>query len=282
MSTARTRTRPEPGGDGRIRLSWPTTIVVALLWVASPGCWGGGTELRDIGPQDLLDRAERQLEKGDELRAIETLTRITIDHPGVAYIDYVVYLLGSAHLEAHDFVEARASFQRLGRDYPFSEYADDALFLIGEASWQQVDSAVTDPEPALEARDRYQSFLREYPDSPLATQARSRLVEIDELLAEKKFKNAETYDRLGRPRAVVVYVERLIEEFPTTRVVPDGVLLMARAHHELGDVGEACAALTLLRSLPQSAERPDLVDEARSLTREWACDAALGTAEATR
>jgi len=254
----------------------------ALVLLAGVGCWGGGTNLRNVGPQDLLDRAERQLENGDELRAIETLTRITIDHPGVAYIDYVVYLLGTAHLEAQDYVEATASLERLGRDYPFSEYADDALFLIGEASWRQVDSAVTDPEPAHRARDRYQSFLREYPDSPLAPEARGRLVEIDELLAEKKFKNAETYDRLGRPRAVVVYVQRLIEEYPTTRVVPDGVLLMARAHRELGDTAEACAALTLLRSLPQVAERANLVDEARSLTREWKCDVALGTAEATR
>jgi outer membrane protein assembly factor BamD len=221
------------------------------------------------------------MEKGDELRAIETLTRITIDHPGVAYIDRVVYLLGSAHLKAHDFVEAQASFRRLGRDYPFSEYADDALFLIGEASWRQVDSAVTDPEPALKARDEFQSFLREYPDSPRASEARARLVAIDELLAEKKYRNAETYQKLGHPQSVVVYVRRLLEEYPTTRVVPDGVLLMARAHRELGEARAACDALVLLRSLPQTSERPDLVNRARELHREWGCETTLGTAEAT-
>jgi len=250
----------------------------ALVLVASLGCGGGASVVQKSGPEDMMARAERALEKGNELLAIETLTRITTDYPGVAFIDRVVFLLGRAHLQAKEYAEAEVEFQRIEKDYPFSEFADDALFLVGECYFRQRGTPQHDPTLAETAVRRYESFLREYPDSPLATEARSRIEVLHAFLAEKLYLNARQYFRRGRHRAVEIYVNSLLEKYPATPSAPPAILLMAKAREKLDDRRGACEALERLSAMSGSMGEEDRAEAARCRA-EWGCGAA-GAAEA--
>ncbi len=258
-----------------------TWALVSVLAITSLTACGGGKTVQRVGPEEELARAERWLEHGDELRAIEALTQLTIDHPGLAFIDRVVYRLGQAHLGAGDYVQAEAQFTRLGRDYPFSEFADDALYGVAESAYLQRGGVERDPTKAEQAIERFEFFLREYPDSPLAPEARERLAELNEHLAEKQLRNTEQYYRHKRYRSVEVYAEGLLERFPRSQFLPDALLLLARAKARLKDTAAACETLDLIHELPQSAGRAELAEVVASLRAEVGCTPANGVAAGT-
>ena len=258
----------------------------ALAAVAAPlvlgalvlGC-GGGQSVREVTPEDILARAERRVEKGDNLTAIEELNQLAIDYPGVAFIDRVVYLLGVAYMQTKEYVEAEAQFSRLLRDYPFSEYADDAAFLIGECYYRQKPSPNRDVTMGEEGIERFQRFLRDYPGSDRAPEARAKIQDLREILAVKKFLNGRQYYRHKRYTSAVVYLRAVWEDYPEAEIVPEALVLLARALDRIERRDEACEVLLLLEGLPQTEERDDYLRDARDLRKDWKCPQGNQTAD---
>lgn len=253
------------------------TIVVASAAAAMIGCAGKGP-VREVTPQELLARAEARILNEDYVEAIELLTKLTVDHPGVAYIDRVVFQLGRAQLESGSYAEAIAQFQRLGRDYPFSELADDASFLIGECSFRQRGDPSKDPKNAEQARTDFRRFLRAYPESDRAPEARAKLAVLSEFFAEKAYDNARQYRRLGKLVSAEIYFENVFARYPDSTFTPRTLIELAEVRREMGQTDRACEALRLLRELPASDELDEALERAGDLEAEYRCAAAETTA----
>jgi outer membrane protein assembly factor BamD len=243
---------------------------VPVLLAAVMGCAGKGP-VREVTPRDVLARAEAKIEDGDHLEAVEILTQLTVDHPGVAFIDRVVFQLGRAHLEAGEYAQSEAQFLRLGRDYPFSEFADDAAFLIAEGFFRQRGNPSVDPRNAEHARDAIRRFLREYPESDLAPAARTNMQVLYEFFAKKKYDNARQYQRLGRPASAVIYFEKVFAEYPDSDVAPDALLELAKTYRQMGETPKACRTLALLRDLPASDALDVALAKSVHFESEWRC-----------
>ncbi len=248
-------------------------ILLVMLAFVSAGC-GGGAGLREVDPADMLARAERSVKKGDYLRAIEDLERIAIDHPGVAFIDDVVFLLGKARLEMKEYVEAEGQFKRLGRDYPFSEHADDAFFLTGECYFRQRGSPQLDPTMAETALATFRRFVDEYPESDRIEEAGGKIQQLREFLAEKRYLNGRQYLRHRHLSAAVIYLEGVFLEFPETKVVPDALFELAKTHVRMGKACKALETVTTIESLPQVRGRSDWLLQVRSESESWECETA--------
>jgi outer membrane assembly lipoprotein YfiO len=247
--------------------------------VLTLGC-AGSVPVQEVGPRELLIRAEERIEKGDHLRAIEILTRITVDYPGFASIDQVVFLLGTSHLETGDYVQSEADFMRVIRDYPFSEYADDASFLIGEGFYRQRGRPSLDPMMAETALEKLERFLVDYPESPRTRDARAAIQELNEFLARKKFDTASLYFRLRAYRSVEVYCEHLVAEYPDVEVAPDALWLMARARMRMNEPAGACEAVRTLSNLPQVGSRGEWLRRVRDESAAWSCGQGESQAQA--
>jgi outer membrane assembly lipoprotein YfiO len=250
-----------------------------FLGVAALGC-AGSVPVQEVGPRDLLTQAEGRIQKGDHLQAIEILTRITVDYPGFASIDRVVFLLGTSHLETGDYVQSEADFTRVIRDYPFSEYSDDASFLVGEGFYRQRGRPSLDPMMAETALEKFQRFLVDYPESPRTTDARAAIRELSEFLARKKYDTASLYFRLKAYRSVEVYCEHLVAEYPDVEVAPDALWLMARARMRMNEPGGACEAIRTLSTLPQIERRGEWLRHVRDESAAWSCGQGESQAQA--
>jgi outer membrane protein assembly factor BamD len=253
---------------------------VVLVIAALASC-SSNPEVREVTPQDLLARAETQLEKGKHQQAIDELTQLSIDHPGVAFIDRVVFRLGEAYLGAEFFAEAEAQFARVIRDYPFSEFSDDASYLAAESFYLQRGGVGNDASMSRAALSRFRLYLREYPDGPLAPRARARVQEIRELLALKKLRAGEQYLRHRRFESARIYAELVLDEYPDTVVVPRAWMLLARASMKLDDPEQACRAMESLSRLPAAEVGEEIGDKAASLAGELDCTEIAARAEAS-
>ncbi|MBZ5647142.1 MAG: N-acetylmuramoyl-L-alanine amidase [Acidobacteriia bacterium] len=79
---------------------------------------------------------------------------------------------GRAFDDQKSFKSAIAQYEFLRREYPGSKYRVQALFTIGQIYHQDLDDAA-------QAKASFQEFLKHYPGSRLADQARAEIQEID-------------------------------------------------------------------------------------------------------
>ncbi|MFZ5445725.1 MAG: outer membrane protein assembly factor BamD [Myxococcota bacterium] len=102
--------------------------VVVLCVVAFAGCASFGTFAGQEGEVSYADSAEANMKKGDDA------------------------------MEAKNYAEAASYFEFVKTKYPYLELAKTAELRLGDADFER--------ERYLEARDRYQNFVRLHPTHP--------------------------------------------------------------------------------------------------------------------
>ncbi|MEN7973349.1 MAG: tetratricopeptide repeat protein [Verrucomicrobiota bacterium] len=132
------------------------------------------------------------------------------------------FLIGECYQEANEMEMAIAAYGVLGYRYPDSKFAENA-------AWQKIDclgqlrrefpSSAEILERTLTATT---VFLSSYPNSARkgrVIQLRNKLYEVK---AKRVFDEATFYAEVPKkPKAAIISYERLIEEYPKSKLVPD-------------------------------------------------------------
>jgi outer membrane protein assembly factor BamD (BamD/ComL family) len=153
------------------------------------------------------------------------------------------YLIGKCHQDADDLELAISAYGVLGYRYPDSNFSE-------EGAWQQIVcmQALHEEYPShVELLDRILTsttvFLSGYPQSKYRNdiiQLRNRLYEVK---AGMTFDEAAFYAKVPKePKAAILYYQKMIEEFPKSRLVPEAK--------------ERIAELERLMALPKDATKP--------------------------
>lgn len=104
------------------------TVALTAVFVVVSGCASFGTFVGQEGEVSFADSAEANMKKGDDA------------------------------MEAKNFGEAASYFEFVKTKYPYLELAKTAELRIGDADFER--------ERYIEARDRYQNFVRLHPTHP--------------------------------------------------------------------------------------------------------------------
>lgn len=132
------------------------------------------------------------------------------------------FLIGKCHQEADELELAIAAYGVLGYRYPDSPFTE-------EGAWQQVvclDKLHREYPNSVEILDRTLTattvFLSTYPQS----EYKGRIIQLRNTLYEvkagKAFEEAEFYAKVPKkPEAAIIYFERMIAEYPKSKLVPE-------------------------------------------------------------
>ncbi len=112
------------------------------------------------------------------------------------------------------FEQVNETIDCLLNDYPDSAFADDAEFLKIKALSEMTLRADYDQKYADEAMKAIEEFLAKYPDSSLTKDAMVYLSEMKNKKAENMFNIAEFYAKQGKKNAAMVYLRRIVAEYP--------------------------------------------------------------------
>jgi outer membrane protein assembly factor BamD (BamD/ComL family) len=132
------------------------------------------------------------------------------------------FLIGQCHQQANDLELAISAYAVLGYRYPDSRFAE-------EGAWQQIvclDKLRREYPESPDLLDRTLTattvFLSTYPQSDYKAriiQLRNGLYEVK---ARKVFDKAAFYAKVPKnAEAAIIYYEKLIEEYPKSRLVPE-------------------------------------------------------------
>ncbi|PYP33700.1 MAG: hypothetical protein DMD49_02590 [Gemmatimonadetes bacterium] len=130
--------------------------------------------------------------------------------------------------------------------FPDGEYAPLALLRAGDANLRLWRRPELDPEPGQTALATYQELQGRYPGTDAAARAQLHVSQINELFAEKNYKNGMFYFRRRAYDSAIIYFKDVIANYPGTRLVPDALLRLVdsyRAIRYIEELKEACANL---------------------------------------
>ncbi|MGB0965881.1 MAG: outer membrane protein assembly factor BamD [Litorivicinus sp.] len=239
----------------------PKYFITLMLAVVLAGC----STLRDAAREsedDLYQTAIGHLNASRWEQAIDSLEEIDSRFPFGPYARNAQLWTIYAYLKQSNEALARTSADRFLRLNPEDEFADYALYLRGLASFQEGFTVVSrflpgnnynrDATNLLEAAQDFRRLLREYPDSPYATDARLRLIYTRQRLAEQEIEVATYYVERGAWIAAANRASVVIDNFPSAPAVVDALVIKAIASDALDEPELAQRALqTLAQNYPQ-------------------------------
>ena len=92
--------------------------------------------------------------------------------------------------------------------------ASEAQLKIGNIHYQQMEKSDRDPTHAKRAEDEYRNLILQFPDSKLLPEAKRKLLEVQEVLADREFQVGRFYYLRDSYAASIARLQSLVEKYP--------------------------------------------------------------------
>jgi outer membrane assembly lipoprotein YfiO len=204
--------------------------------------------------------ADGFLERRRYEQASEMYNSLLATAPFTKFAPEAQFKLGQSLENRREYAKSIEAYQMLLDRYPTSDYADDALYQIGYVQLTEALGRSQDLSAAIDAKNTFEEFLAEYPNSEKAAQARDNLKRMTGREAGDLLSIAQFYDRNSNYRAAVIYYADLVRRQPGT---DDAKLANERIEEIRASVGD-----DELRSSPERAETGERVAMRRRLQNQ--------------
>jgi outer membrane protein assembly factor BamD len=124
--------------------------------------------------------------------------------------------------------------------FPNMPEAAEAQLKIANIHYQQMEKPDRDYTHALRAEQEYRNLIQEFPDSKLVPTAKQRLMEVQEVLAQREFEVGRFYYSRQSYAASMARLRSLVDQYPLYSKADEALYL-------LGQIGEAEIVATRAR-----------------------------------
>jgi len=228
------------------------------------GCIGGMPKV-PATPDAVLQRAQDYQRSGKNVQAGALYQKFLERYAGHERADFAQYNLAETHFADGDYELAAVDYQVLISNYGYSEYVDDALYKIGVCYWKQAPRAERDQQKTTDALNRFNQYRQTFPEGDHIKDVEAYVKEIHERLAKKEYEAARWYFRRKNGAAVIIYCDKIIENYPDNRYWGQALLLKGEVLLRRGQNEDAISQYT--RVLDSSMD-DNLKDEAERRIRE--------------
>jgi outer membrane protein assembly factor BamD len=143
--------------------------------------------------------------------------------------------------------QAEVEYKDFQTFYPNLPEASEAQLKVARIHYRQMEKPDRDYNQAMRAAEEYKSLISTYPDSPLVPEAKQRLREVQELLAERQYRIAHFYFLRDNLAASQARMESLIDSYPLYSQIDEAL-------YELGMLYEKEAGTMRKQRLSEAAK----------------------------
>ena len=232
----------------RFASGWAWMALAFGLWACA------STREAGVLPADeQFQAAARLYEDGQYDRAVSAFQAFVFNYPQDPRVPEARWLAADSYYRMEDWATAAQEYLNYQRDFPREARAAEAIYQAGRAYQEMSLRPELDQRDTERAINVYDRLLVEYPTSEFAAEARERVDELRNKLAEKAYLNAEFYFDHEDFEAAEIYLADLIATFPQTEWMPAGYALLARTFCAQGLADRSAEVVARLReSYPDS------------------------------
>lgn len=165
----------------------------------------------------LYDRAMDAMRHGRYQEARTLLETLINTYPDSEYMARAKLSVADAwYAEGGNtaWQEAEVQYKDFAVFYPNMPEAAEAQLKVATIHYRQMEKPDRDFTQAQRAADEYKNLIQQYPDSPLVPEAKQRLREVQEILADRQYRIASFYYLRDNMAAAQARLQSLIDAYP--------------------------------------------------------------------
>jgi outer membrane protein assembly factor BamD len=186
----------------------------------------------------LFDRAMESMKHAHYEEARTLLENLINTYPESEYIARAKLSVGDSwYTEGGTaaWQQAEVEYKDFQTFFPNMPEAAEAQLKIASMHYRQMEKPDRDYNQAMRAGEEYKNLIQTYPDSPLVPEAKQRLREVQEVLAERQYRIAHFYLLRDNLAAAQARLQSLINSYPLYSGIDEALF-------ELGELYEKEAA----------------------------------------
>jgi outer membrane protein assembly factor BamD len=165
----------------------------------------------------LFDRGMDSMKHAKYAVARTLLETLINTYPDSEYIARAKLALGDswyAEGGTAALAQAEAEYKDFGTFFPNLPEAAEAQMKVANIHYRQMEKPDRDFNQAVRAEDEYKTLIKQFPDSKLVPEARQRLREVQEVLAERQYRIAHFYFLRDNMAASQARFKSLADSYP--------------------------------------------------------------------
>ncbi|MGO8796813.1 MAG: outer membrane protein assembly factor BamD [Candidatus Sulfotelmatobacter sp.] len=199
-------------------------VLLAMLLLITAACSNkkAVNPLANVGSKQpdkvLFDKAMDAMKHNRFDVARMTLQTLINTYPDSEYIARAKLAVGDswyAEGGTASLAQAEQEYRDFETFFPNMPEAAEAQLKIANIQYQQMEKADRDYTHAKRAEDEYRNLIMQYPDNPkLVKEGKERLLEVQEVLADREFGIGRFYYLRGSYAASIARLKSLVEKYP--------------------------------------------------------------------
>jgi outer membrane protein assembly factor BamD len=181
----------------------------------------------------LFDRSMDAMKHGKYDVARITLQTLINTYPDSEYIARAKLAVGDswyAEGTTAAYQQAEVEYEDFITFFPQLPEAAEAQLKIANMHYKQMEKPDRDYTHAMRAEDEYRQLINQFPDSKLLPQAKQRLREVQEVLAERQFRIGRFYYLRESYPAAIARLKTMIDTYPLYSQADDALLMLGRSY----------------------------------------------------
>src|SRR5215470_3202535 len=198
----------------------------------------------------LFDSAMASMKKAHYQEARTLLQTLINTYPDSEYIARAKLAVGDSWYSeggSAAWSQAELEYKDFQVFYPNMPEAAEAQLKVATLHYRQMEKPDRDFAQATHAADEYKTLIQQYPDSPLVPEAKQRLREVQEVLADRQYRIAHFYYLRDNLAASQARLQSLTDSYPLYSGIDEAL-------YELGGLYEREAATMRKQNLSAAAK----------------------------
>jgi outer membrane protein assembly factor BamD len=186
----------------------------------------------------LFDRSIKNIEKGNYEVARLTLNTLINTYDTSEFLAKAKLAIADSWYReggAHGLAQAEAEYKDFILFYPNMEEAAQSQYKVCEIHYKQMEKADRDAAQATRAEDECRQVLNQFPNSKFADPAKLKLLEVQEVLADKEFRAGDFYHHKGSFPAAASRFTYVTLQYPLYSGSDQALWQLADSYRKMGD-----------------------------------------------
>src|SRR3954462_13220631 len=128
--------------------------------------------------------------------------------------------LAQAEIEYKDFITF----------FPNMPEAAEAQLKIANIHYREMEKPDRDFTHAMRAEEEYRNLIKQFPDSKLVPEAKQRLLEVQEVLAEREYRVGRFYFMRESYPAAIARLRSVVDKYPLYSRADEALYLLGQAY----------------------------------------------------
>jgi outer membrane protein assembly factor BamD len=187
----------------------------------------------------LFDRAMDAMKHGKYDVARITLQTLINTYPDSEFIARAKLAVGDswyAEGTTAAYQQAEVEYKDFITFFPNLPEAAEAQLKIANMHYKQMEKPDRDYTHAMRAEDEYRQLIQQFPDSKLVPQAKQRLREVQEVLAERQYRIGRFYFLRESYPAAIARLKTLTDTYPLYSGSDDALMMLGHAYEDEGNL----------------------------------------------